>query len=94
MRRVFRRQGKPCPRRFPCGPDLYAAYLHGASQWDRGICPHCAKRRGSRHLYGSGDEYYGPRGLGKEAYEGLHAAYVEAGWSKEDRQRSPDTDTG
>ena len=63
-------------------PDLYAAYLHGASQWDGEYAPIAQNDVAVDIFMAQGDEYYGPQ-RAREAYEGLHAAYVEAGWSKE-----------
>lgn len=63
-------------------PDLYAAYLHGASQWDGEYAPIAQNGVAVDIFMAQGDEYYGPQ-RAREAYEGLHAAYVEAGWSEE-----------
>lgn len=67
-------------------PDLYAAYLHGASQWDGGYDP-VAENGVAVYIYmAEGDEYYGS-GKARSAYENLHAAYENAGWSESDIDR-------
>lgn len=64
-------------------PDLYAAYLHGASQWDGSYEP-IAENGIAVFIYmAEGDEYYGSE-KARSAYENLHAAYEEAGWSEEE----------
>lgn len=64
-------------------PDLYAAYLHGASQWDGSYDP-IAENGVAVYIYmAEGDEYYGS-GKARSAYENLHAAYENAGWSEAD----------
>ena len=59
-------------------PDLYAAYLHGASQWDGGYAP-LAKERVSVYIFmAENDEYYGSR-QARDAYDRLRSAYENAG---------------
>lgn len=64
-------------------PDLYAAYLHGASQWDGSYAP-IAENSVAIYIYmADGDEYYGSA-KARSAYENLHEAYENAGWSDTD----------
>ena len=64
-------------------PDLYAAYLHGASQWDGSYAP-IAENSVAIYIYmADGDEYYGSA-KARSAYENLHEAYENAGWSDAD----------
>ena len=63
-------------------PDLYAAYLHGASQWD-GIYDPIAENGVAVYIFmAENDEYYGS-GKAREAYDGLREAYETVGWSAE-----------
>lgn len=62
-------------------PDLYAAYLHGASQWDGDYTP-IAENGVAVYIYmAEGDEYYGSA-KARSAYDELHAAYKNIGWSE------------
>ena len=64
-------------------PDLFAAYLHGASQWDGDYAP-IAENGVAVYIYmAEGDEYYGSA-KARSAYEGLYQAYRDAGWSDDD----------
>ena len=64
-------------------PDLYTAYLHGASQWDGSYAP-IAENSVAIYIYmADGDEYYGSA-KARSAYENLHEAYENAGWSDTD----------
>lgn len=64
-------------------PDLYAAYLHGASQWDGSYAP-IAENSVAIYIYmADGDEYYGSA-KARSAYENLHEAYENVGWSDTD----------
>lgn len=64
-------------------PDLYAAYLHGASQWDGTYAP-IAEHGVAVYIYmAEGDEYYGIA-KARLAYDALHKAYETAGWSNTD----------
>ena len=63
-------------------PDLYAAYLHGASQWDGEYDPIAENGVAVYIFMAEGDEYYGSD-RAREAYEGLHAAYQSAGWTEQ-----------
>lgn len=63
-------------------PDLYVAYLHGASQWDGTFIP-IAKNQVAVYIFmAENDEYYGSQ-KAKDAYDGLHNAYEELGFSEE-----------
>lgn len=63
-------------------PDLFAAYLHGASQWD-GTFDTVAESGTAVYIFiAKNDEYYGSQ-KARAAYEGLYAAYRKAGWSEE-----------
>lgn len=62
-------------------PDLYAAYIHGASQWDGEYAP-LAKEGVAVYIFmGENDEYYGSQ-KARAAYENLKATYEEAGYSE------------
>lgn len=63
-------------------PDLYAAYLHGASQWDGTYEPIAENGVAVYIFMAENDEYYGS-GKAREAYDGLWEAYETAGWSAE-----------
>ena len=67
-------------------PDLYAAYLHGASQWDGSYAPVAENGVAVYIFMAQGDEYYGSD-RAREAYENLHSAYQEAGWTEEEISR-------
>lgn len=61
-------------------PDLYAAYLHGASQWD-GTYDSIAESGTAVYIFmAENDEYYGSQ-KARDAYDNLHEAYADAGWS-------------
>ena len=62
-------------------PDLYAAYIHGASQWDGEYEP-LAKEGVAVYIFmGENDEYYDSQ-KARTAYENLRAAYEQAGYSE------------
>lgn len=64
-------------------PDLYAAYIHGGSQWD-GSYDSIAENRIAVYIFmAQNDEYYGSQ-KARDAYQKLHAAYVKAGLSDND----------
>ena len=63
-------------------PDLYAAYLHGASQWDGDYAPIAENGVAVYIFMAENDEYYGSE-RAWDAYNSLHDAYSEAGWSEE-----------
>ena len=61
-------------------PDLYAAYLHGASQWD-GTYEAIAQNAVAVYIFmAENDEYYGAQ-KARDAYSGLYAAYQAEGYS-------------
>ena len=61
-------------------PDLYAAYLHGASQWD-GIYEPIAQNDVAVYIFmAENDEYYGSA-KARSAYEGLQRAWREKGYT-------------
>lgn len=63
-------------------PDLYAAYLHGASQWD-GDYQSIAQNDVAVYIFMTeNDEYYGSA-KARSAYDGLQAAYREKGYTDE-----------
>lgn len=64
-------------------PDLYAAYLHAASQWDGAFAPVAESGVAVYIFMAEGDEYYGPE-RARAAYDGLHSAYLDAGWTQEE----------
>lgn len=74
--------GETMSRAVAMRPDLYAAYLHGASQWDGSFAP-IAENGVAVYIYmAQGDEYYGVQ-KARDAYNGLHDAYAAAGWTEE-----------
>lgn len=63
-------------------PDLYAAYLHGAAQWDGAFEP-VAEDKVSVYIFmAENDEYYGSQ-KARDAYQGLYKAYQSVGWTQE-----------
>ncbi len=61
-------------------PDLYAAYIHGGSQWD-GAYDTVAENRVAVYIFmAENDEYYGSQ-KARDAYNGLHDAYRNEGLS-------------
>ncbi|MEE1492361.1 MAG: prolyl oligopeptidase family serine peptidase [Massilioclostridium sp.] len=64
-------------------PDLYAAYLHGASQWDGEFTPVVENSVAVYIFMAENDEYYGSeRAL--NAYSSLRTAYENAGWTADE----------
>lgn len=63
-------------------PDLYAAYLHGASQWDGTYEPIAQNDVAVYIFMAENDEYYGSE-KAQSAYDGLQAAYREKGYTDE-----------
>lgn len=63
-------------------PDLYAAYLHGASQWD-GTYEEIAQNDVAVYIFiAENDEYYGSA-KARSAYDSLQTAYREKGYTDE-----------
>ena len=78
--------GETMSRAVSMRPELYAAYLHGASQWDGDYAP-IAKNGAAVYIYmAEGDEYYSST-KARSAYENLRMAYENAGLSGEDIDR-------
>lgn len=72
--------GETMSRAVSMRPDLYAVYLHGASQWD-GTYDTIAENKVAVYIYmADGDEYYGSD-KARSAYDSLHKAYKDAGYS-------------
>lgn len=63
-------------------PDLYAAYFHGASQWDGDYEPIAQNDVAVYIFMAENDEYYGSQ-KARSAYDGLRAAYREKGYTDE-----------
>lgn len=61
-------------------PDLYAAYIHGGSQWDGTYDPIAENRIAVYIFMAQNDEYYGSQAA-RDAYQNLHAAYEKTGLS-------------
>ena len=62
-------------------PDLYAAYLHGASQWD-GEFDSIAENGVAVYIFmAEDDEYYGSQ-KARDAYDELYDAYLNVGRSE------------
>lgn len=74
--------GETMSRAVSMRPDLYAAYLHGASQWDGTYAPIAAHQVAVYLFMAEDDEYYGAQ-RARDAYAGLYEAYREAGLSDE-----------
>lgn len=64
-------------------PDLYAAYLHGASQWDGTFAPIAENQVAVYIFMAENDEYYGSQ-KARDAYNGLYSAYKKAGYQEEE----------
>ena len=64
-------------------PDLYAAYLHGASQWDGEYTPVAENGVAVYIFMAENDEYYGSE-RARDAYQGLYDAYESMGWTQDE----------
>ena len=73
--------GETMSRAVSMRPDLYAAYLHGASQWDGEFDPIAENGVAVYIFMAENDEYYGSQ-KAWDAYSGLYAAYENAGWTE------------
>lgn len=74
--------GETMSRAVSMRPDLYAAYLHGASQWDGDFDP-VAENGVFVYIYmAENDEYYGSQ-KARDAYNSLHDAYLKTGVSED-----------
>ena len=70
--------GETMSRAVAMRPDLYAAYIHGGSQWD-GAYDTVAENRVAVYIFmAEHDEYYGSQ-KARDAYAGLHDAYAADG---------------
>lgn len=74
--------GETMSRAVSMRPDLYAAYLHGASQWDGTFDPVAENGVFVYIFMAENDEYYGSQ-RARDAYDGLHDAYLKAGVTEE-----------
>lgn len=74
--------GETMSRAVSIRPDLYAAYLHGASRWDGTFDPVAENGVAVYIFMAEHDEYYGSQ-RARDAYNGLYEAYRSAGWSQE-----------
>lgn len=63
-------------------PDLYAAYLHSASQWDGSYAPVAENQVAVYIFMAENDEYYGSQ-KARDAYDGLYTAFIEKGLTDE-----------
>ncbi len=63
-------------------PDLYAAYLHGASQWDGEYAPVAENGVAVYIFMAENDEYYGSA-RARDAYSRLRQAYLAVGWDED-----------
>ena len=75
--------GETMSRAVSMRPDLYAAYLHAASQWDGEYAPVAENGVAVYIFMAEGDEYYGSD-RARAAYDGLYEAYREAGWTEDE----------
>lgn len=78
--------GETMSRAVSMRPDLYAAYLHGASQWDGAFEPVAENNMAVYIFMAENDEYYGSQ-KARDAYNGLHEAYEKRGLSNEEIDR-------
>ena len=78
--------GETMSRAVSMRPDLYAAYLHGASQWDGTYAPVAENRVAVYIFMAENDEYYGSQ-RARDAYSGLHEAYQALGLSDREIDR-------
>ena len=74
--------GETMSRAVSMRPDLYAAYLHGAAQWDGTFDPIAENGVFIYIFMAENDEYYGSQ-KARDAYDGLHDAYLKAGISED-----------
>ena len=64
-------------------PELFTAYLQCSSQWDGAYEPVAEARVPVYFAIGESDEYYGSE-PSREAYDRLHALYIQAGLTEEE----------
>ncbi len=77
--------GETMSRAVSMRPDLFAAYLHGASQWDGTFEPVAENGVFVYIFMAENDEYYGSQ-RARDAYDGLREAYSKSGVSEEDME--------
>ena len=75
--------GETMSRAVSMRPDLYAAYLHAASQWDGEYAPVAENGVAVYIFMAEGDEYYSSD-RARAAYDGLYEAYRAAGWTEDE----------
>ena len=75
--------GETMSRTVAMRPDLYAAYLHGGSQWDGEFASVAENRMAVYIFMAEHDEYYGSQ-KARDAYAGLHAAYEDVGLKEDE----------
>lgn len=74
--------GETMSRAVSMRPDLFAAYLHGASQWDGAFDPVAENGVFVYIFMAENDEYYGSA-KARDAYDSLREAYIKAGVSED-----------
>lgn len=74
--------GETMSRAVAMRPDLYAAYLHGGSQWDGDYTPVAENGVAVYIFMAENDEYYGSQ-KARDAYNNLYGAYQKAGYTEE-----------
>lgn len=75
--------GETMSRAVSMRPDLYAAYLHGASSWDGTYEPVAEYGVAVYIFMAESDEYYGSE-RAQSDYDALHDAYLQAGYSEDE----------
>ena len=75
--------GETMSRAIGMRPDLFTAYLQCSSQWDGAYEPVAEARVPVYFAIGESDEYYGSE-PSREAYDRLHALYIQAGLTEEE----------
>ncbi len=82
----FSAGGETLSRAVSKRPELYAAYLQIASQWDGDYDSVASAKLPVYVFMGENDEYYGSD-KAREAYNGLYASYKAAGMSDEEIEK-------
>ena len=77
-------------------PDLYAAYLHGASQWDGEYAPIAENGVAVYIFMAENDEYYGSE-RAWDVYNSLYDTYMKNEWNEDEidavlQIQTPDND--
>lgn len=81
LRAGYSTGGETMSQAVPMRPDLYAAYLHGASQWDGKYAPIAENGVAVYVFMAENDEYCGSQ-RARDACENLRGAYIDAGWNE------------